>query len=173
MKAIKTRSGISSFWVWFLTLSPSTILLWLPVGMINVTLLAVLLIVSVSVIYPLTTLLPRPHIFSVFSDTEIVSNSGTINSNEVTLLELVDCGKFSGWEINLYTKWGNSPSISFPIERIENGESLTIDLPKKLPAATGQTRILPWGKISEWLMAIVLTMFALGLLRFIVNIFFS
>ncbi len=173
MKAIKTKSGMSSFWVWFLTLSPSIVLLWLPLGTINSTLLAALLIVSISVIYPLTTLLPRPHIFSVFSDTEIVSSNGNINSNEVTLLELVDCGKLSGWEINLYTKWGNSPSISFPIERIENGESLTIDLPKRLPAATGQTRILPWGKISEWLMAILLTMFALGLIRFIINIFFS
>lgn len=171
MKAIKTRSGMSLFWVWFLTLLPATILLWLPIGTINNTLLIILLIVSVSVIYPLTTLLPRPHIFSVFSENEIVSNSGNINSSEVTLLELVDCGRFSGWIINLYTKWGNSPSISFPIERIEDGESLTVELPKKLQAATGQTRILPWGRLTEWLMAILLTMLVLGLIKFIVGFF--
>lgn len=172
MKPIKTRPGLSSPWVWFFTFLPATFMLWLPYGTISNSILIVSIIVSLTLVYPIVTLLPRPHIFTVLDETSILTSSGSVKNNEVTLIELVDCGRLSGWFVNLYTKWGNTPTVSIPIDRIDEYEKITTMLPKRLPTATFQTKILMWGKVQEWLVIVLITLFSVGLIRFVINMFF-
>ena len=135
MKAIKTRSGLPSSLVWTFTLAPAVVLFWLPYGTLNPYLTIIAVICAVSIMYPLTTMLPRPKIIFVLGESSTLSVDCEIKNKEVTLLELADYGRIKGWVINFYTKWGNEPSLSIPLEQTDNGDSLISILPTKMPTA--------------------------------------
>jgi hypothetical protein len=171
MKAIKTRPGLPMVWIWFFTITPAMILFWLPPGFMHGSLIIILAICSVSLAYPITTLLPRPHIMFVLGDSSVLSVDSEIKNNEVTLLELTDNGRLSGWWINFYTKWGNEPSMSIPLEKTENGESLISILPQRMPTATLQTKGLTWGRAGEWAVIISSTLLVVGIVKFLIYMF--
>lgn len=171
MKAIKTRPGLPASWVWSFTLAPAVILFWLPYGILNPYLTIITVICAVSVMYPLTTMLPRSKILFVLGESSILSVDCEIKNKEVTLMELADCGRIKGWVINFYTKWGNEPSLSIPLEQTENGDSLISILPGKMPTATLQTRGLTWATIGEWVLIVCSTLLALGIIRFLLTMF--
>ncbi|HOO96987.1 MAG TPA: hypothetical protein PKV16_04570 [Caldisericia bacterium] len=171
MTSIQTIPGLPKVWAWVLTLLPSSFLFWLPIGFVNTYLVIILAIVSVAVIYPLVSLLPRPRMLMALSEDSLLMLDNQVHNSEVTLLELQDSCSFGGWYVNLYTKWGDAPTVSIPLSQTENGDAFLSLLPKRMPSATLVTKGLVWGKTPDWILILVITFLLLGLSRFFILLF--
>lgn len=166
MKVFKSRLGLSSQWLAFLTILPALVIVWSPVT-INPSILILLAIASSVAVYFILALLPRQSIL-VCSDDFVISNRfSTKIFEEITDIRFVDCGSVSGWTMSLFSSNVKARPMFVPYSQIQSSGKLLEHIETNAELAKVSYRTKLFGSVPEWIIALESTLFLIGAVRLI------
>jgi len=171
MTIIKSRPGLPNPITWIITSLVPTILLWLPKGVLNPWSTLIFSITYITLAYPIVTLIPRPKILSAIDDCNIATVIKTIRLSEVALIRAVDCGKATGWVLEVYKKNLTGPAFSVSLDIVQDKGDLIESIPETIPTATIALARKKWGNMMDWMLALAITIFLTGLVKFTILLF--
>lgn len=168
MKIFKSRLGLSSQWLVFLTILPALAIVWSPVT-INPSVLILLAVASSVAVHFILTLLPKQSIL-VCSDDFVISNRfSTKIFEEITDIRFVDCGSVSGWMMSLFSSNVKARPMFVSYSQIQSSGKLLehIQTNAELAKVSHHTKLL--GSFPEWIIALESTLFLVGAVRLILT----
>jgi|GEM_PF-669371 len=167
MTVIKSRSGLPNPIIWVITFLIPTILLWLPREILSPWGILIFSISSITFIYPFITLTPRPKMLSAIDDCNIATITKTMRLSEIILIRAVDCGRATGWVLEVFRKYLTNPVFSVPLDMVQDKSDLVESIPETIPTATLTATRKKWGNAMDWMLALAIAIFLTGLVRFI------
>ncbi len=169
MKVFRSRLGLSSQWLVFLTILPALLIVWLPLELVSKTSVILLIsaIFSSLAIHFALRIFPKQSILVSCDDFVIINRFSTRIFEEITDIQLVDTGSISGWMMILSNPGLRTEPVRVPYSQIHLPENLLAHIKTNAEKASVSYHTKLFGSAPEWAIALETTLFLVGSIRLI------
>lgn len=169
MKVFRSRLGLSSGWLVFLTILPALLIVWLPLELTSKTSVSLLIsaILSSLAIYFALRIFPKQSILVCCDDFVIINRFSTRIFEEITDIQLVDTGSISGWMMILSNPNLRTEPVRVPFSQIHLSENLLAHIKTNAEKASVSYHTKLFGSLSEWIIALEASLFVVGAFRLV------
>jgi hypothetical protein len=165
LRTVKSTRGVSNQTAIILALIIPAIAIWLPFDKSSIWLvLGISAGCSLAILVVTLLLLPQ-RLVACYDDIGITDINTSLPYEKIDQIILTDCGRVTGWKMRLESDGFDVKPMTMELSQVSDAPGLLWSLRYSADRANNITRTTLFGSLEDWLVALLVTSIAVGLVH--------